>query len=145
VLDCSADRLGLTCNAVPLAAKPERCNGRDDDCDGLVDEDLERACYSGQAGTQGVGQCRAGVQTCQQAADGAYGYTACQGEVTPSAEGCNGLDDDCDGQVDEEHVCETLRLSSGGCGCGGTADATALSGLLGLVGWRRRPRQALPR
>lgn len=57
-----------------------------------------RSCYTGPAGTAGVGICRAGTQTCR--ADGS-GFGACIGEVLPRAEQCNGLDDDCDGSVDE--------------------------------------------
>lgn len=54
-------------------------------------------CYTGDAGTEGVGACRAGTQTCLE--DGS-GFGECFGQVLPSAETCNGLDDDCDGQVD---------------------------------------------
>jgi hypothetical protein len=57
-----------------------------------------QSCYSGPGGTAGVGVCRAGTKTCLS--DGS-GYGACLGEVHPSPETCNGLDDDCDGVVDE--------------------------------------------
>lgn len=57
-----------------------------------------QSCYSGPVGTQGVGICRAGTKTCR--ADGS-GFDGCVGEVTPRAETCNGLDDDCDGFTDE--------------------------------------------
>jgi hypothetical protein len=54
------------------------------------------ACYDGPAGTEGVGRCKAGVETC--AADGS-GYGACAGEVLPAQEVCgSGRDDDCNGQ-----------------------------------------------
>jgi MYXO-CTERM domain-containing protein len=79
----------------------ETCNGIDDDCNGLVDENLEQGCYDGPAGTRGVGVCLAGVKTCQQGQDGSYGFSSCQGQVLPSSEVCNGLDDDCDGVVDD--------------------------------------------
>jgi hypothetical protein len=70
-----------------------------------------RACYSGPAGTLGVGACQAGVQYCR--GDGS-GFDECIGEVLPSAEQCNGLDDDCDGNVDNlpEITCE-LGLPNG--------------------------------
>jgi len=72
----------------------EVCNGVDDDCDGDVDESLSRACYSGSPGTEGVGVCHGGTQTCT---DGEW--APCSGEVIPQGEVCNLLDDDCDGAV----------------------------------------------
>src|SRR5207244_3165037 len=50
----------------------EACgNGADDDCNGMVDDGcgecspgMTRACYSGPTGTDGVGRCHGGTQTC---------------------------------------------------------------------------------
>src|SRR4051812_13198655 len=53
-------------------------------------------CYSGPSDSDGVGACERGVKTCN--ADGT-GYGECIGEVIPTAELCNGIDDDCDGVV----------------------------------------------
>ncbi len=87
----------------------ERCNQVDDDCDGVVD-DVEggcactvgqpQACYGGPAGTAGVGPCLMGEQTCEEV-DGVARPGPCVGEVLPGDELCNGVDDDCDGDVDE--------------------------------------------
>ncbi len=55
-----------------------------------------RSCYSGPAGTMGMGVCAAGVQMCIA---GTFG--TCMGEITPTAEACNGRDDNCDGMIDE--------------------------------------------
>src|SRR5690606_10360327 len=56
-------------------------------------------CYSGPDGSKGVGTCTAGLTTCNE--DGSA-WSACVGEVKPTAEVCdNGLDDDCNGAVDD--------------------------------------------
>ena len=76
----------------------ESCNGKDDDCDGLPDQGLQRPCYTGTPGTPGIGPCKGGVQRCIGATWG-----TCLDEVTPMSELCNSADDDCDGQVDEDY------------------------------------------
>lgn len=80
-------------------------------------------CYTGPAGTQGVGICKPGVQVCNDAGDG---YGACEGEVLPGVETClTPEDDDCDGPYNEEgEGCECLPQSSESCytGPAGTED-----------------------
>lgn len=80
----------------------EVCNGRDDDCDGVTDNgyDVGASCETG------VGLCRAvGAMVCD-AAGAAVVCSAVAGAPTP--ESCNGLDDDCDGDVDEDAICARL-------------------------------------
>jgi hypothetical protein len=74
---------------------PEVCDGKDNDCNGQVDENLVQGC-----GTD-VGECSAGTSTCQ---GGAWG--ACVGSVGPGVEVCDGKDNDCDGEADNHQVCE---------------------------------------
>ncbi|WP_437725767.1 hypothetical protein [Sorangium sp. So ce861] len=53
------------------------------------------ACYSGPAGTRGVGPCAAGTQTCRP---NGLGFGACVGEVTPAEDICSTPEDEnCDG------------------------------------------------
>ncbi len=57
-----------------------------------------RACYTGVGGTEGVGPCHGGTQSCTSA--GMWGD--CQGEVAPAPENCSdGVDNNCNGMVDE--------------------------------------------
>lgn len=65
----------------------------------------QRACYTGPAGTDGQGICKAGVETCLP--DGSV-YGACVGEQLPEAESCaTPIDEDCDGVAP---ACEGLCL-----------------------------------
>ncbi len=67
----------------------ELCNGIDDDCDGAVDDGVWRACGLD------VGVCSVGLEVCLGGL-----WSACSG-APATTETCNGLDDDCDGAVDE--------------------------------------------
>ncbi len=108
----NAGNIGSAWGACTGEVRPARevCNGLDDDCNGRADDGIgcactpgmTRSCYSGAAGTAGVGPCRAGTQTCN-AAGTAWG--ACAGERAPSAEACNMVDDDCNGRVDDNPAC----------------------------------------
>lgn len=58
-------------------------------------------CYDADPTTIGVGPCRSGVRYCDA---GGSGFGACSGVVLPSAESCDGIDNDCDGAVDDAAV-----------------------------------------
>ena len=57
-------------------------------------------CFVGDAKLAGVGACKYGSQTCEAA--GEFGkWGACVGSGKPTPEICNGIDDDCNGVVDD--------------------------------------------
>ena len=80
-------------------------------CQHAVDAITQHACYSGKAGTKGVGLCIGGKRGCK--ADASFG--PCVGEVVPAqAELCNGKDDTCDGKTDGGCAAEGMRVGFGG-------------------------------
>ena len=77
------------------------CDGKDNDCDGAIDEgqpNLGQACDNG-----GVGDCRAtGTFQCNSAArNGPAVCVITQPAPGSSAESCDGRDNDCDGVIDD--------------------------------------------
>lgn len=94
--DCGIGTFACDASALSCTSKPgpETCNAHDDDCDGSVDDNVPSggACTTGELGVCGAGQ--------MQCADGAM--TCLSNGVQPTGETCNGLDDDCNGVVDND-------------------------------------------
>ncbi len=85
-------------NADTYPGAPELCDGKDNDCDGVIDEGCE-VCAPGETRDCGsdVGECEYGTETCL--IDGTWGV--CIGAVYPTSEICDNKDNDCDGLTDE--------------------------------------------
>lgn len=109
---CTADcQLGGS-SCVPGVCQPgvEVCNGKDDDCDGAIDESNDPAmplvcadgtiCMNGKCGGGGM-QCGPNGACPPNMFCDAAGM--CVPVCAGTPEICNGIDDDCDGAIDESN------------------------------------------
>jgi len=131
------------CNDANAAVHPnatEACNGIDDDCDGSIDEagstgsstwylDGDSDGYGGTSTTTACNQPSGYVSTSTDCND------ACAAVHPNATEACNGIDDDCDGQIDENGASggSTWYLDSDSDGYGGTTSVVACSQPSGYV------------
>ncbi|MEZ4265955.1 MAG: MopE-related protein [Myxococcota bacterium] len=100
--------------AKAAAASDASCDGKDNDCDGKTDEEYaptETTCGAGSCAAKGLLICKAGVatNTCAPATGAASDAT------------CNGVDDDCDGQTDEDYVSTATSCGVGACARSGAS------------------------
>ncbi len=111
---------------------PELCNGTDDNCDGAIDNDpVDGPVWYPDADGDGSGDDNGAVFACTQPA----GYVAQGGDcsdfdpsIFPGAmEVCDGQDNDCDGQVDED-----FDLLSDPNNCGWCGNACTMPNAVGI-------------
>ncbi len=135
LVECGPDG-AATCSTLggsQVEATVERCNGSDDDCDGITDEGFAWQTRKLGDPCSGLGECGAGTVVCS--ADGARATCSSQPDGTASeatAEVCNGRDDDCDGASDDDVVPGAGDCPSAGVCRPAILDATCL----GAAGWR---------
>ncbi len=110
-------------DATRAPGRTERCNGADDDCDGDLDEGVIQRWYADADG-DGWGDADAPIDACAAPAGAAAEPGDCDdadATAFPGAsEACDGVDQDCDGTIDEG-VLGTFHADADGDGYGDAA------------------------
>jgi hypothetical protein len=106
---CSEDGSGLACDTASQVSM-EVCDGVDNDCNGNIDDIASPPLALNQAGV-----CAGAIQVCNGSSGWAEpDYAAIVGYESVELT-CDGLDNDCDGEVDEELDAPDANLTSGVC------------------------------
>ena len=106
---CADGAVVEQCSPTAPAESDPICDGVDDDCDSRIDED-----YTITATVCGVGSCQAvGALECIAGVEiDSCSPTLPEVDVDST---CDGVDDDCDGSVDEEYVPTQITCGVGAC------------------------------
>jgi hypothetical protein len=88
----------------------EVCNGIDDNCDGLIDDDdpnvVDQQIWYGDYDHDGYGDIEFQIMGCEQPDGYVDNYLDCDdsnSDINPGVdEICNGIDDNCDGLIDDD-------------------------------------------
>ena len=122
VVECSTNKQKATCSTNPdgsaSEATKEVCNGKDDNCNGLTDENQEYLGKQVNLGNScnGIGECGQGIIVCSS--QGEFATCSVNPDGTnPQAvpEKCDGLDNDCNGITDDnpnisDSPCKTMGV-----------------------------------
>jgi len=139
VPDYTYSLVGTDCNDFDPAVNPgttELCNGVDDNCNNQIDEGLLSTYYA-DTDVDGYGDAGSSVQACSQPAGYLTDNTDCNDSnaaVNPGAtEVCNGIDDNCNNQIDEGLTFTNYYVDTDGDGYGAGTATNACSQPAGYV------------
>jgi hypothetical protein len=106
VIACAADQYSSVCND-NTGTNAEICDSNDNNCNGVIDENLPLQTYYRDADNDNFGDPQRSTQTCSLTAPGGYRSNSADCSdatalVRPgAAERCNGFDDNCNASTDE--------------------------------------------
>ena len=105
-----------------VTPEAESCDAKDNDCDGKIDEDFvwtnpQTKATAAMSEPCGLGPCAGGKVICKSTTE-----AMCDTEKNAKAEGCDGVDDDCNGVTDDMacddgDACTVDKCDSGASKC----------------------------